>query len=251
MPKTIREIRKDWTGCTRCPLAEYRHGVDGSVCSRCSDSDGQVQHNTVLGEGSPKADIMIIGESPGEFEDHLGAPFIGPTGDILTLFLSNTGLLQEPLTEAQLDALVRRRLDGDAIRYARSNLFLTNLVACKTPDNRDPTQNEMDRCWPRVAAMIYAIDPLLIITVGRVASAYVAGEHVAIQAQRGTLRSVKFPGVFGDYEIPILMVLHPSFLMRNADKGPGGVWEKTDEDFTRAAEIVRLAKRAYRGEKIT
>ena len=231
MPKTLKDIRLEWQDCTKCRLSTTRH-------------------NVVIGEGSTNANIVLIGEAPGEYEDMTGVPFIGESGDILTLFLNNAGLLKAPLTKEQSDELMNGSLRADIIRKARVNIFITNLVACRPPENRDPAKDEIEACWPRVAAQIYAVDPLLGIAVGRPAASFLLGKNVAITTARGKLVDMKFPGIDRDYTVPLLPILHPAYLLRNADKGKGGVWEKTHEDLELARQAVDLALAAHRGENV-
>jgi len=229
--RNLKDIRNEWVNCTQCKLSTTRKSV-------------------VVGEGSPKSRIMIIGEAPGEYEDRTGVPFIGDSGDILTLLLNNSGLLKEPLSDKEADDLISGHLPADIIRKSRFNLFITNLVACRPPDNRDPTRTEIEACWPRVAAQIYTLDPALIIAVGRPAASFLLGRNVSITSERGALTDVSFPGIDEDYKIPVLIVLHPAYLLRNADKSPGGVWDKTHNDFELAREVLDLAQAAYRGEDV-
>jgi DNA polymerase len=231
MPKTLKDIRLEWQDCTKCKLSTTRN-------------------NVVIGEGSGNANILIIGEAPGEYEDMTGVPFIGESGDILTLFLNNAGLLKAPLTKEQTENLKEGSLRADIIRRARVNIYITNLVACRPPENRDPARDEIEACWPRVAAQIYAVDPLLIIAVGRPAASYLLGRNVAITTARGKLVDIKFPGMGGDYTVPVLPILHPAYLLRNADKGRGGVWEKTHQDLELARQTVELALASHRGENV-
>ena len=248
--RTLKEIKEQWKNCRGCSLQEGRHNTSfGEACPRCS-GNRPIKHHVVVGEGSPQARIVLVGEAPGEWEDKTGVPFIGESGDILTLFLNNAGLLNKELTDEEIDLLQQGRLDGNTIRRARSNIFITNLVGCRPPENRDPNDVEMSTCWPRVAAQIYAIDPLLIIALGRVAARFLLGRNVTITEERGLIFETFLPGLVMDYQVPVLLALHPAYLMRNADKRPGAVWNKTHDDFERARDIVEMAEAAYRGEDV-
>jgi DNA polymerase len=249
--KNLKLIREEWKDCVKCPLSEGRHGSkDGAACRRCSASKEEVRHHVVVGEGSSQADVMIIGEAPGEWEDRSGVPFIGESGDVLTSLLNNAKLLKRELTEKEAGDLLEGALGGNTIRKVRSRLFITNLVACRPPNNRDPNLSEMLSCWPRVAAQIYAIDPLLIIAVGKVASSFLLGRNVAITEMRGSIVEAKVPGLVGDYTVPVLPILHPAYLMRNFDTREGGIWDKTQRDLELAKDVIDAALAAYRGENV-
>ena len=122
---------------------------------------------------------------------------------------------------------------------------------CRPPENRNPSQPEMVACWPRLVAQIMAIDPWMIIACGKVAAEFLVGKNVAVTEDHGTIFDVKLPGLHREYTIPVMAIMHPSYLMRNADFGPGGVWEKTHKDLETAREVVRLLSRAYRGVDVT
>jgi len=231
MYRTPKEIRSAWGDCRRCGL---RAGAK----------------NMVFGEGNSNADIMIIGEAPGEWEDSTEVPFIGESGDVLTLFLHNTKLLREAFTDRELDALQAGTLQGVTIREKRNNIYMTNLVQCRPPDNRNPSDIEVKACWPRLAAQIYSVDPMLIIALGGVAARFLMDRDVTITTERGSVLDITFPGLTGNYQIPVMLCLHPAYLMRNADRRPGGIWEKMHNDLEMAKTIVETAKAAYRGDNV-
>lgn len=98
--------------------------------------------NPVLGEGNPKADVMFIGEAPGAKEDELGRPFVGAAGKFLDELIESMG-------------------------WKRSDVYISNVVKYRPPDNRDPTPEEKEQCMPWLMLEIAAIKPKVIVPLGR------------------------------------------------------------------------------------
>lgn len=111
-----------------------------SACSQCVLRSGC--QNVVPGEGSADAEIMFIGEGPGQKEDELGRPFVGAAGKFLDEMLA-------------------------AINLKREEVYIANVVKCRPPQNRDPLPEEVAACWPWLLKQIKIIDPKLIVTLGR------------------------------------------------------------------------------------
>ncbi|WP_149402189.1 uracil-DNA glycosylase [Dictyobacter arantiisoli] len=114
--------------------------VEVSTCSRCKLCKGRTK--AVPGEGSPTAKIMFIGEGPGYHEDKQARPFVGPAGQFLDELLAS-------------------------IKLKRSDVFITNVVKCRPPSNRDPERDEMVACNDYLDRQIAAIRPQVIVTLGR------------------------------------------------------------------------------------
>lgn len=110
------------------------------LCSKCALRKGC--KNVVPGEGSADAQILFIGEGPGEKEDELGRPFVGSAGKFLDEMLSS-------------------------IKLERKDVYITNVVKCRPPGNRDPLPEEVAWCWPWLLEQIKIIKPKLIVTLGR------------------------------------------------------------------------------------
>ena len=124
-----------------------------STCARCDLCKGRTR--AVPGEGNPQAKILFIGEGPGFHEDKQGRPFVGPSGQ----------LLQELLK---------------SINLKREDVFITNVVKCRPPDNRDPLPSEIDACNDYLDRQIAAIQPLVIVTLGRHSMAkFFSGEKIS------------------------------------------------------------------------
>lgn len=109
-------------------------------CQRCGLS--QERTNAVPGDGNPQADVLFIGEGPGKSEDRQGVPFVGAAGKFL----------DEMLAEIQLK---------------REDVYITNIVKCRPPGNRDPKDEEIAMCWPYLKQQVALIKPKLIVTLGR------------------------------------------------------------------------------------
>ena len=110
------------------------------ACTRCRLATERT--NAVPGEGHPDTEVVLIGEGPGANEDRLGRPFVGRAGDLLVRLLAMLG-------------------------WRREEVFITNVVKCRPPDNRDPEPDEIDACLPYLRRQLEVLDPALIVTLGR------------------------------------------------------------------------------------
>src|SRR5579885_852933 len=125
-----------------------------AVCEKCGLCKGR--NRSVPGEGSPQAKIMFIGEGPGYHEDQQGRPFVGPAGR----------LLEEALA---------------SINLKRSDVFITNVVKCRPPENRDPEPGEIAACNEYLDRQIEALDPQVIVTLGRFSMAkFFPGQKISV-----------------------------------------------------------------------
>src|SRR5579885_1491253 len=130
--------------------------IAAEVCT-CEQCDlWKTRTRAVPGEGNPQAKIMFIGEGPGYNEDKQGRPFVGPAGH----------LLEEALA---------------SINLKRSDVFITNVVKCRPPDNRDPLPNEINACNEYLDRQIEALDPQVIVTLGRFSMAkFFPGQKISM-----------------------------------------------------------------------
>lgn len=160
-------------------------------CQRCKLS-GQGRTQIVYGVGNPNADIMFVGEGPGEQEDAQGEPFVGPPGQLLTKII-----------EA-------------GMKLRREDVYIANIVKCRPPKNRDPQPDEVQSCEPFLLSQIRIIQPKVIVALGKYAAHTLLRTDVPISRLRGT---------WGQYSgIPLMPTFHPADLLRNpAEKRP--VWE--------------------------
>jgi len=156
-------------------------GVDVWDCTACSLS--RTRKCAVPGKGSPEARILFVGEGPGEEEDQDGRPFVGRAGK----------LLDEGLERASLD---------------RKEVFITNIVKCRPPGNRNPTTEEMEACVGFLQAQIEILKPALIVTLGKVSAEFLLKRNVYITRENGHLD-------FMEDGTCVMTVLHPAYILRN------------------------------------
>lgn len=214
---SVEEIVPDWLGCTRCDLHKTRRRL-------------------VFGTGNQDADILLVGEAPGEEEDIEGKPFVGESGRTLNIFLD------------------MRRLDRD------TDMFITNVVCCRPfnlikaadgstkKENRTPSGPERAACWPRLEEIIYRVDPLIIVTMGKTPTTQVLGRKgLTMEAVRGRVQSVNFPGHHTIIRYPVLPMYHPAYLLRNQNREEGGPWHKTTEDFILLTSLLDKLRAEYYG----
>jgi DNA polymerase len=187
------ELYAEWRDCERCGLCRTRTKV-------------------VFGEGNPDAQLMIIGEAPGEAEDLSGNPFRGRGGEVIDDFLA-------------------------LFNSNREEVFIANIQACRPPDNRDPTKEEMKACLPRLYETIRLVDPYIILLLGSVALKALTSERRGVTklAQNANLPGIQvvIPGVQVPLTWPAFATFHPAYLLRNWSTEEGSdvhmsylCWEK-------------------------
>ena len=162
------ELERTCQSCTRCGLCEARH-------------------NVVFGVGPKTADVMFIGEGPGEQEDLQGEPFVGPAGK----------LLDDMMSIIDLD---------------RNNSYIGNIVKCRPPRNRDPLETEQDACIGYLRNQVALIQPKIIVCLGRIAAKRLIDPEFRITRQHGTW--VQKGGIW------MTAIYHPSALLRDVSKRP-------------------------------
>jgi DNA polymerase len=135
----------------------------------------------VFGEGDPHAAVMFIGEGPGAEEDRSGRPFVGQAGQLLERILLAIGL-------------------------RRDQVYITNIVKCRPPGNRDPKDDEVTPCAPYLDQQIELIRPRVLVALGKPASHRLTGTKKPISALRG--RWVSYRGV------PLMPLFHPAYMLR-------------------------------------
>lgn len=162
--RALRLIREDLGDCTRCRLHK------------------QGRKQIVFGVGSPKAELMFIGEAPGADEDEQGEPFVGRAGQLLNNMIKAMGIRRE-------------------------DVYIANIIKCRPPSNRTPERDECDTCSPFLMRQIAAIHPKVIVALGAVA----AKTLLAVNASMAELR-----GNWYDFRGTRLAVTyHPAFLLRD------------------------------------
>ncbi len=171
-----------------CRTLDELHGLI-RACTKCEEL---VEYRTqaVPGVGPADARVVFIGEAPGRWEDEKGEPFVGDAGAYLTELLERIGL-------------------------DRSQVFITNVVKCRPPDNRNPRAAEMDACAPYLERQLALIKPDLVVLLGRVAlERFFPGEKITEAAAVPRRKAV------GGREVTFLPMLHPAFGIRRQDLKP-------------------------------
>lgn len=157
-------------------------------CLRCQKCRlCQTRNHVVFGVGNRTADVMFIGEGPGEQEDLEGEPFVGAAGR----------LLDDMLSIIDLD---------------RTNCYIANIVKCRPPQNRDPQEDEQALCTPYLQNQIALLQPKIIVCLGRIAAKYLIDPDYRITRQHGTW--VDRDGIW------MTAIYHPSALLRDVSKRP-------------------------------
>jgi len=151
-----------------------------SKCQKCSLS--KIRKQTVFGEGNINAEWMLIGEAPGQNEDLEGKPFLGQAGFLLTEMLRAIGLQRE-------------------------SVYITNVLKCSPPKNRDPKVEELKSCNDYLQQQIGLVNPKIILAVGRVAAQTLLETKKPLSELRGLTHQVN--------GIPTVVVYHPAYLLRS------------------------------------
>ena len=141
--------------------------------------------NIVFGDGNPKSKIMLIGEAPGANEDQEGLPFVGRAGQLLDKMLA-------------------------AINLDRKNVYISNIINYRPPNNRRPTEDEINRYLPFITKHIEIINPKILVLLGSTAMNAIIGNKIVISKIRGKWIEKKF----GSCKTSVLVTFHPAFLMR-------------------------------------
>ncbi len=182
-------------------------------CSLCPLHGGRIQ--AVFGEGNPDAILMFVGEGPGADEDRLGRPFVGKAGQLFDRILASVGI-------------------------SRSEVYITNVVKCRPPNNRVPTTEEMSACRPFLDAQIAIINPRIIVTLGSTSTK-------ALLPSAGSITKVR--GRWFDWRggIRVFPMFHPSFLLRNPAFTPGSPKSLTWEDIKEVSRVYKKLKEDAEG----
>ena len=178
-----KELQTECMNCTRCGLCQTRNHV-------------------VFGVGNPNADVMFIGEGPGEQEDLRGEPFVGPAGL----------LLEDMLSIIDLDR--------------KTNCYIANIVKCRPPHNRDPLEEEQEACIGYLRSQIALVNPKIIVCLGRIAAQQLISRDFRITRQHG--QWIQKDGIW------MMAIYHPSALLRDVSKRP-----ETFDDLISLREKIR------------
>jgi DNA polymerase len=177
----LAQVREIALGCPRCALAKTRTHV-------------------VFGEGRETADVMVVGEAPGQEEDRSGRPFVGRAGKLLDLLLLSSG-------------------------FARDDVYICNVLKCRPPQNRNPQPDEVDACSPYLLRQVELVQPRVILAFGTFAAQTLLGTDISIGKLRG--RTYRYRGV------PLVPTYHPAACLRHP-AWVRSVWE----DLQRARDVL-------------
>ena len=177
---------------------------------KCMDCRGctlcETRHNVVFGVGNRNADLMLVGEGPGEQEDLKGEPFVGPAGQLLDDMLS-------------------------IIDIDRSKCYIANIVKCRPPRNRDPLEQEQEACMDYLRNQIALVQPKVIVCLGRIAAMRLIDSNYRITRAHGQWVQR------GDFSLTA--IYHPSALLRDPSKRP----ETFDDLLSIRAKLEQLGIR--------
>lgn len=176
-------------------------------CQRCALADGR--HNVVFGVGSRDAEVLFVGEGPGENEDLQGEPFVGRAGK----------LLDDMLELIDLDR--------------KKNVYIANIVKCRPPHNRDPLNTEQDACIGYLRNQVALLKPKIIVCLGRIAAMRLIREDYRITREHG--QWVEKAGV------AMTALYHPAAILRDPGKRP----ETFDDLKSLQAKIRQVCSRTY------
>jgi len=165
-------------------LDELREQV--VACTACGLCDGR--RHAVFGQGATPTRWLVVGEAPGEQEDRQGHPFVGRSGQLLDAMLAAVGMSRE------------------------TDVFITNVIKCRPPGNRNPKPEEIAACSPYLMRQIALLKPERILVLGRFAAQTLLGTDATIGSLRGRVHALKTDeGV----EIPVIVSYHPAYLLRS------------------------------------
>lgn len=245
--RTLDDLNNEWSSCTACTLGTRRASVDGSF---------------VAGEGLPRG-VMFIGEGPGEKEEMLGRPFVGPSGILLRKVIKKLGLEHYYITNIVTCRSCSPVVDALGMPRIRKQKFSSG-PGLPIMKDEPPLPVYMATCSPRLYEEIYLVDPIIIVTLGVTASEFILKRPVAITKDRGQTEHAYIPGathravltnkkgawarkIKGSLEMPVtqnevmyevMPTLHPAFVIRKLnDKGWDSPIRLFGNDIRRAVKI--------------
>ena len=172
-------------------MAEWTWETLESQCKNCTACGlAATRHNVVFGVGNPRAEVLFIGEGPGENEDLQGEPFVGRGGQLLDKMLASVGLSRQ------------------------KNIYIANIVKCRPPRNRDPQPEEQEACINWLKAQTALIRPKISVCLGRIAACRLITPDFKVTRQHGEF--------FLKNGVWMMGTLHPAALLRNPSQKPDG-----------------------------
>ena len=173
------------------------------VCADCQNCPlGATRTNLVFGVGNENAEVLFIGEGPGEQEDLKGEPFVGRSGQLLDKYMDAIGLDR------------------------KKNIYIANMVKCRPPKNRDPQPDEQDACLGWLREQVRLMKPKIIVCVGRIAAQKLIGADFKVTQQHGEF--IEKNGVL------MMGTFHPAALLRNPNNKPQAL-----EDFLKLRDKIK------------
>jgi DNA polymerase len=173
------------------------------TCTLCRLHEGRTR--AVPGEGPPNARLFLVGEAPGRHEDEAGRPFVGASGRMLDAALGKAGL-------------------------TRRDVFITNVVKCRPPENRRPRADEIEACHPYLVAQVRAVRPRVVVALGDTAVTGLLGPDADLaSARKGHPRFER---------IPVVATYHPAAILYNR-----ALFDDLRDDLETAARIARIPRR--------
>ena len=164
--------------------------------------------NLVMGDGNVDADIVFIGEAPGKNEDEQGLPFVGAAGKFL-------------------DAML------ETINLKRADIYITNIVKYRPPNNRDPLPEEKSTFWPYLVRQLDVINPKIVVTLGRHSMEYFLPEQ-KISLIHGQPKRVQF----GERKLVVMPLYHPAAALYN-----GGMRQTLNDDFMKLPKLINILEK--------
>ncbi len=177
-------------------------------CQKCQLAKARRQ--VVFGEGDPSARLLLLGEGPGADEDATGRPFVGKAGQLLDQILAAVGL-------------------------QRSQVYITNMVKCRPPGNRNPEPGEIAACRGWLDTQMDLVRPELIVTLGNVPTQSLLGIQDGITRSRGRWYPYRHAGGWNAWVLPMF---HPAYLLRNATRVVGGPKSLTWRDIREVKAVL-------------
>ena len=178
-------------------LSELRN-----ICLKCTDCPLHATRlNLVFGSGLENTDVLFVGEAPGKNEDETGTPFVGLAGQLLDLYL-------------------------EAVGIARDKVYITNILKCRPPMNRDPNPEEQAACMKYLDRQIEILDPKIIVCLGRISAQKLIDPNFRVTQDHGKVYRIAGRTLMGTY--------HPAALLRNP-----GCKGDTLRDFEKIAETIK------------
>ena len=181
-------------------------------CQKCSLSE--TRQNVVFGTGPVPCDLMAIGEGPGEQEDNSGIPFVGRAGQLLTKIIESVGLNREV------------------------DCYITNIVKCRPPGNRNPELKEVEACQGYLIRQIQIVQPKVLLLIGSPCLKSILGPSYTITQSRGQWFTTSVD--YMDQPLFIMPLFHPSYLLRNASKEKGKPKWLTWQDMKEVKSALQL-----------